>query len=369
MRYSVTECSDFHEFLAIEEEWNELLTASGSDLPFLRHEWLSIWWRHFGPPNRLAVITGRREGRLAFALPLMEVRRSYAGIRITVLQSLTNQHSFRFNVIVRRGEEESVLDLWNYLGERERKWHLVLLQEVPFDTTLWQTMVEAAQRNNHRVGVWRAFESPYVPITGDWDAYLATRSRQFVKNLARAPRRLGPGENRFDFELQGKDGWDPPAVAEALEIETKGWKGKRGTAIAGDRILTAFYTTWARTAAELGALRLSFLRCNGRRVAFEYAVEHAGRWYAMKAGYDPDFQRCSPGQLLCRDILKYCFDHRLIEFDFLGEVTEDKARWTGQARKHGWLYVYDKSFLARVHHFLKFSIRSRAKTPALQVTR
>src|SRR4051812_17205391 len=103
MTCTIKELGGIDEFLALEGEWNELLAESDCDIPFLRHEWLKIWWNHFGPPNRLAVMVGRERERLVFALPLMEVRESYAGIRITVLQSLTNEHSFRFNFIVRRG--------------------------------------------------------------------------------------------------------------------------------------------------------------------------------------------------------------------------------------------------------------------------
>jgi CelD/BcsL family acetyltransferase involved in cellulose biosynthesis len=366
MNCAISELTDFGEFLAIEPEWNELLAESHCDIPFLRHEWLRTWWRHFGSPNRLAVMVGRKGGQLVFALPLMEVTNLYAGIPLTVLQSLTNQHSFRFNFIVRRGEEHAIEDFWSYLRERRRNWHLLVLQEVPSDTPLWQRATDAAQRHRYTVGVWEAYESPYLAINGQWDAFLGTRSRHFVKKLARARQLLAGAANGFSYELKGRDGWDPTAFAEALEIETRGWKGKSGTAIACDPNLTSFHTTLAQTAADQGWLRLSFLRANGARVAFEYAMEYAGHWYAMKASYDPAFRQYSPGQLLCQEILKFCFEGGIVEYDFLGPLADDKERWTGQSRKHEWLSVYNDTLLSHVHYFLNFSIKPLLKRWAVK---
>lgn len=361
MNCVISEISDIGEFLAIEQEWNELLAESHCNIPFLRHEWLRIWWQHFGPPNRLAVMVGRKGSQLVFAVPLMEVKDSHAGIPLTILQSLTNQHSFRFNFIVRRGEESKMEDFWRYLRQRRRKWHLLLLQEVPSDTPVWQLAIDTAQRHAYPVGVWEAFDSPYLTIDGRWDAYIGTRSRSLVKSLNKAGRQLADAAGGISHELNGGDGWDPAAFAEALEIESRGWKGERGTAIASDLNLTSFYTTWAQTAADLGWLRLSFLKADGTRVAFEFATEYAGHFYAMKASYDPAFRQYSLGQILCREILKSCFECGIVEYDFLGQVSEDKTRWTTQVRKHGWIYVYNESLLSRVHRFLNFSIKPRLK--------
>lgn len=71
---SVSEISRWEELGAVRDEWNELLASGLGDTPFLRHEWLENWWRHFGAGRRLAVLLARREGRLLAALPLMEQR-------------------------------------------------------------------------------------------------------------------------------------------------------------------------------------------------------------------------------------------------------------------------------------------------------
>jgi hypothetical protein len=366
----IKELSDIEEFLALEREWNELLTDSHCDIPFLRHEWLKIWWRHFGPPNRLAVMVGREQKRLVFALPLMETREWYAGIPITVLRSLTNEHSFRFNFIVRRGTESAIEDFFRYLNQRSRRWHILVLKELPTDSPIAEMAVDFASRQRFPVGIWQAFEAPRLAINGHWDAYWGARSRHFAKKLDRNARLLSKAQDGFSLEVNSKDGWDPAAFAEAVEIESRGWKRASGTAIASSPVLTSFYTTWAQTAADRGWLRLAFLRAGGARVAFEYDLQYAARWYAMKASYDPRFQQYSPGQLLTREVLKHCFENGAGEYDFLGPTEEYKARWAPQTRNHVWLYMYNNGLRSKAHNFLKFWMVPRlkrwAKRPAQQ---
>jgi CelD/BcsL family acetyltransferase involved in cellulose biosynthesis len=357
----IKELSDIEEFLALEREWNELLAESHCDIPFLRHEWLKIWWRHFGPPNRLAVMVGREQERLVFALPLMEVREAYAGIPVTVLQSLTNDHSFRFNFIVRQGAESSIEDFFRYLHQRSRRWHVLALKEIPTDGPIPTLAVDVAKRLGYSVGIWQASEVPRLATNGQWDAYLEARSRHFVKKLDRNARRLSKAQGGFSLELNSEDGWDPAAFAEALEMESRGWKGAGGTAIASNPVLTSFYTMWAQTAAELGWARLAFLRTAGARVAFEYDLQYAARWYSMKASYHPGFRQYSPGQLLTREVLKHCFENGAHEYDFLGPAEEYKARWTTQTRKHVWLYTYNHHLRSKAHNFLKFWVGPRLK--------
>ena len=58
----------------LEAEWNALLAESVTHVPFLRYEYLRIWWETRGggewPDARLALITARQDGRLIGGAPL-----------------------------------------------------------------------------------------------------------------------------------------------------------------------------------------------------------------------------------------------------------------------------------------------------------
>src|SRR5437899_1249723 len=74
---------------ALDREWDDLADRVGA-APFLRPGWIRAWWRAFGSGDP-GVLTVRRSGRLAAALPL-EIRRG-------VVRSPTNWHTPFFGVL------------------------------------------------------------------------------------------------------------------------------------------------------------------------------------------------------------------------------------------------------------------------------
>jgi CelD/BcsL family acetyltransferase involved in cellulose biosynthesis len=76
----------------------------------------------------------------------------------------------------------------------------------------------------------------------------------------------------------------------------------------------------------------------------------------LKAGYDPEFARYSPFNLLCERLIRASFDEGLVEFDFLGADAEWKMRWTRTTRAHDWLYMFSRDPRARFLHWAKFRL-------------
>jgi hypothetical protein len=53
--------------------------------------------------------------------------------------------------------------------------------------------------------------------------------------------------------------------------------------------------------AVAGWLRLAFLRLDGKGIAFQFDLEVRPSYYSLKIGYDPRYERFSPGKLLGTD--------------------------------------------------------------------
>ena len=359
MAYEVVEISELDQFLKLEEEWNLLLSVSHCDIPFLRHEWFRNWWLNFGGSNRLAVVCIRKKGGLVGAFPLMEARTTFAGLPFITLQSITNAHSFRYHFLLWPGEEGSLTAFWKYLRSRSRRWDLLQLKEMPTDVPVYEVLRDTARKDSFPVEIWIGGDSPYVRINGRWDAYWEGLTPKFRSNMRNRSRRLKQlGE--LDYEVVT----DPSAIESALSdgfaIEHESWKGEKGTAIACSQDLMNFYTRWADTAAKKGWLRLSFLKVNNRRVAFDYSIYYNNRLYCMKIGYDPAFHQYSVGQLLCSRILQHCFEDGLSEYDFLGESTTQKKDWTSLARRRLCVFIYNRTLPASMHLY-KFRMRQILK--------
>ncbi|MFC1419730.1 GNAT family N-acetyltransferase [Streptacidiphilus cavernicola] len=62
---------DAEAFDALAADWDDLVDRCSAATPFQSHAWLSSWWRGYGRPGRLRVVTVRQDGRLVAAAPLM----------------------------------------------------------------------------------------------------------------------------------------------------------------------------------------------------------------------------------------------------------------------------------------------------------
>src|SRR5947209_15236313 len=94
----ITTITNVADFGAMEEEWNDLVTAHNNSL-FLRHEFLRVWFESFAPGERLEILTGWSSGRLVAALPLIRQRGSIRGMPMLEMAGTSNAHSGRFDMI------------------------------------------------------------------------------------------------------------------------------------------------------------------------------------------------------------------------------------------------------------------------------
>src|SRR4029450_2218721 len=107
---------------------------------------------------------------------------------------------------------------------------------------------------------------------------------------------------------------------DAIRLEESGWKRDEGTAISTDPAIRQFYIRLAERMADRGWLKLMFLNVNGRRIAASYSIEHNGRLFLCKTGYDPEYNTCSPFKLLMHFIVRYAYAERASEIVLLGDT-------------------------------------------------
>lgn len=360
MNYRVREVKDFDEFSCMREQWNSLLARSYYNIPFLSHEWLTAWWQHFSDDRILSVIVVEKKGQIVFAIPLMEEKKVWLGLTFIVLRSLTNHHSNLYHFILEKGQEDALEVFWNYLKDRSVKWDLVLLEEIPSHVGCYEGLLDKAQKDRFRFGIWERGASAFIRMGSSWEDYLQSLKSKFRSNLRNRTKRLSAiGAVTHEVVEQ------PERVVDTLrlgfDIEKKSWKGSAQTAIACHPVLVDFYTDFAMQASEQGWLKLAFLKVGTDYVAFDYSLAYDGSLYCMKIGYDPDYSKYSVGQLLCEKILRECFEDHYKTYEFLGEMTGQKQDWTNSSYKIVWIYLYNRTVKGGIHYFLKFFLLKRLK--------
>ena len=101
-------------------------------------------------------------------------------------------------------------------------------------------------------------------------------------------------------------------------------------------------------------MRLTFLRVDGKRIAFNYLLQSGKKLYGVKIGYDPAYHMYSPGNMLLNLILQQACAEGIEEYDFLGADEEWKFEWTNRIREHRWLFLFKNTLRARFLHCVKF---------------
>jgi CelD/BcsL family acetyltransferase involved in cellulose biosynthesis len=361
--YSVDRVSDKATFLAMQGEWNDAVERAAVPHPFLRHEWVRMWWEAFSTDaQQLHILVVRRDSRVCAIAPLMFERVHMYGMPVRRVRFLENDHTPRTDVIVADNVEDSYTAMWHAIHDASPRWDVLLLSQIPGDSNSRDKFRQLAAIEGRRTGIWENGAAPYLRLSSTWDAYLNGRGAKFRQNLRNRLGRLAQlGEPSLEVLA------DADAIragrAEAQHLEESGWKATEGTAITSDPSVQRFYTLLAERADECQWLRLLFLSVGGRRIATAFAAVYANRLFLIKTGYDPEFAKCSPFKLLTYFALQHAFEQGYDEFDFLGDTEPWKLEWTSTTRPHDWLFIFGGTPRGRLLHPLKFQV-----VPALRRT-
>jgi CelD/BcsL family acetyltransferase involved in cellulose biosynthesis len=286
----------------------------------------------------------------------MEQRVRHCGVPVRQLSSVTNKHSCRFDLLTDapgRTAETFMLHL-----AQDPSWDVLKISEIPEGGNAWR-LVEPCRALRLPFGVWNSSHSPYLALPESYEAWAAQMKRT-LKPLRRRRRRLEErGQVRID-RVRGAASL-AQALREGFALESRGWKGERGTAILQDERTVAFYTELMELGAERGWLDLYFLRLDDQPIAFQMGLRVDKRYLAMKPAYDEAFHEFSPGQLLMEELVGQCARDGLTEVDLLGDESVAKRLWTDRTRAHGWLFVYRRSWMGRALRSAKFRWAPAAK--------
>lgn len=340
-------------FLRLEHEWNDAVDRAAIAHPFLRHEWVRTWWEAFGADSQLHILVVRAGGEIAAIAPLMRERAVMYGLPVRRLRFIQNDHTPRTDVIVASHRSDSYRALWSALRDCRGEWDVLLFSQLEHASPAGPAFGELAAADGHPTGIWKSNDSPYITLTGTWDAYLESLAAKFRANLRNRMSRLTRlGEPSLEVLTDAAS--IKAACADTWRIEASGWKRDAGTAIASDASVERFYTALIDRGAAAGWLQLLFLTVGGRRIATSYGACFGSRLFLFKTGYDPEYATCAPFKLLTYLAVREAYARGLIEVDFLGDAEPWKLEWTDDARGHDWLFVFGTSVRARLVHSIKF---------------
>jgi CelD/BcsL family acetyltransferase involved in cellulose biosynthesis len=254
------------------EEWSELALRARN--LFATPEWAAVWCAHFLRGRRLELVTLRGSaGRLVAVVPLYVLSER----PLRVLRVVGHGPGEDLGPVCDPGDRVRVgRALPRVLAELGA--HALLADHVSCDAG-WSALAGARRL--------RAEPSPAIRFDGgDWEAFVATRSRRLRKELGRNERMLAR-----DHGLRcSPDGEFDTFVT----LHEARWRegGSRFSAH------LPFHRDFATMAGDRGWLRVWTLEADGRPVAAAYGFRYAGVEFDYQGGRDPDWQGPSAGLVL-----------------------------------------------------------------------
>jgi CelD/BcsL family acetyltransferase involved in cellulose biosynthesis len=328
MSVTIETVTSSSELASIAAQWNAL--ADRFKTPLLRHEWFSASAEAFCPPGKLSIAVGRSGNDIVAIAPLVS-NPNFGMKRLELLGTsiLGEPSGFLYK------DKESLISLLNNSLKLNKP---IFFRGLGYDSPEMEYL-KGTTNFRWRYSQLSSFASPWIPIETSWDKYYATISSDRRSTFRRMEKRAKQlGEIKYEVLMP------TPAdlgklLPEVFEVEMSSWKSRVGTALKTHKALGNFFSLYSHAAAEMGMLRIAFLRINDKAVAAQLLVEYANRLWVFKIGYDETYARCSPGSLLMNEVVKYAFDKQLEAFEMLG---------TNQA----WLNVWPN----RLHEYHNFRL-------------
>jgi CelD/BcsL family acetyltransferase involved in cellulose biosynthesis len=185
---------------------------------------------------------------------------------------------------------------------------------------------------------------PWIELDASWnepEMKLSGSRRSSLRRAVRKAQEIGSTK----CEILAPQPHELPALlSDCLRIEAANWKGRNGSALLTDPDRRRFFEQYTAIASERGILRLCFLKIGGHPAATQIAVESRGGFWLLKVGYDETFARCSPGNLLMLETLRYAASRGLQSYEFLGSAEPWTEMWTDRVRPCVSVRAYPNNF-------------------------
>ncbi len=333
----VEELTTSTAFRALAHPWSSIAQRNGQRGPFFQPGWLAITARALeSPPRQPFVLAAHRAGQPLALLPLLRERRTIGSIPLQVYRSLSDDHSQRFDLVA---AENPAIDALAHHLAADRRWNVLELRDLPPAAAAEQIVAWFEQRG-WPIGSWPSQRSPYLRLPVSHAEFVAHQPAKFRANLRRRRRSLIEQEGPIALERITGGRLLDRALEDGFALEAAGWKGRLGTAIAGDPKRRARYRAIAHWAAHRRELSLHFLRVGERRVGFHFALEVEGCYYLFKPAYEERLARFGIGHLMMDEVVQSLIARRLHTVDLLGDRMEWKQPWTTDEQAHRWVHIF-----------------------------
>jgi CelD/BcsL family acetyltransferase involved in cellulose biosynthesis len=316
------ELREADELDALAQEWWALWRRLPETTPFQSPAWLIPWWRSFRP-GELRTIAAEADGRLVGLAPLYLETGPLGRRLLPVGVSLSDYLDWLLDPDCSEAAGAAIM---SHLAEADWAWDVMELQELsPGAAALSLGLAPGLSES-------AAEDSPCpvlaLPASGDRLRAALPSGQRRKLNLARNRAARAGG-----VCVRQADAGSAPSQLEALiALHRARWRSRGSSGVLDGAAVRRFHRAAVGPLVEAGLARFYALELEGRPIAAYYGFQHAGRALAYLTGFDPQYERLSPGTLLVGHALESAIAEGAREFHFLRGREAYKYRWGARDR-------------------------------------
>ena len=287
------------ELEPIADEWRELAARALEPNVFYEPAFALPAAKIFGrDAGALLVWSGTSPRKLLGFFPGRIEPRRY-GLKLPVLVGWTHPYAPLGTPLVEREAAEPVIAAWlAHVADDPELPGLVLLPLLPTDGPFATALDAIVRRAQMPVADFNIHQRAQLVPDDDRLFYVErTLGRHRHKELRRYVRRLGDA-GALLFTTATEPEPVAAALADFFTLESRGWKGKAGTAAVLDDDIHGFIAAAVAGLAAEGKVAINRIFIDGRAIAVTITLRSADTAWFWKIVYDEKFAQHSPGVVL-----------------------------------------------------------------------
>jgi len=301
-------------FDKIVKLWNSLFQSLKKTVYTQSPTWHSAYIEHLcTDPDSCYYFCIFQNDKLIAIFPFEQTNHRYFLFRLKSLSFSEHSH-FGINSIVVADEEDAQY-LFNFLynnlkNQKTIKWNIIYLEQALDGMSTSSCMVY-----DENLLLESVSSSCDVLSIQNQEKTESRLTKNFKNNLKKSRKKLLKLDNveyRTCTEKQNMD----VCFEQFLTVEASGWKGAEGksSAIKLNSNLREFYKQVMVGFSGSGQMEINTLMVNERPIAVQYAIILASTVFLLKIGYDENFSKVSPGNMLLEEKLKSYLDQPQLKY-------------------------------------------------------
>jgi CelD/BcsL family acetyltransferase involved in cellulose biosynthesis len=308
------------EFYSLRSEWEALIARAEQISIFVSWEWQYYWWRHYGKEQKLRLVIARAGDRVVGILPLyIRTIRLLRVVSVKLLQFVgtggDTSPEYLGPIIDPKVSVKVIDELVCHVFNSMRGWDVLSLSEISASSDFHNTLIKLCTAMRLAYNAYNLNPNAYIALPDNWEDFVCSLSSKRRYKMRRMRRRFEEvAGNRFfvwtdESQLQS-------AIERLIALHHMRWSGSGEYSFSSPEYI-GFHTNLMHVLMKKGCLRLYCLEAEGKIIAMDYCYRWNGEIMGFQRGFDPAYEKLSPGNVLLGYQIEHAIGEQNHSFDFL----------------------------------------------------